>query len=472
MKSGAVPARGAAVPVPAAPSPASAGPAATQSVAVARQLWAGVHLAGISPQVLQSLGVLAQRFSPQVSLVPPDGLVLEVRGSLHLFDGLAGLRRLLTQACLPLHPRPLLAFAPTALAALAVARAGRPLQIVDPARLIGQLAPLPLAVLRWPEETQARLARMGVRTVGAALRLPRAGFARRFGAAQLALLDRLTGRTPDPRQAVRLRERFRRRCELEHEITDHERLLRALTPLWEQLAAFLEAHQCGVMRLECRLLHRHGAATCCAMRFAAPMADVQRLSALLRERLQQQPLVEPVRACELRTATVPHQRDSHPLWQPGEQGGGGTAPCADLVEHLRARFGAGAVYGLVLRDDHRPEAAWQVSEPLLPQGAGIARAPHGLPPQPERITRVPVAAARPLWLLREPRPLAERAGLPCRRGRPLHLAGEPERIETGWWDGRGIARDYYSAMDARGVRLWVFRERAAPHGWFLHGVFG
>jgi hypothetical protein len=23
-----------------------------------------------------------------------------------------------------------------------------------------------------------------------------------------------------------------------------------------------------------------------------------------------------------------------------------------------------------------------------------------------------------------------------------------------------------------GVRLWVFRERGAPHGWFLHGVFG
>jgi protein ImuB len=49
---------------------------------------------------------------------------------------------------------------------------------------------------------------------------------------------------------------------------------------------------------------------------------------------------------------------------------------------------------------------------------------------------------------------------------------EPERIETGWWDGGEIARDYYTAVDIHGVRLWVFRERAAPHGWFLHGVFG
>lgn len=52
------------------------------------------------------------------------------------------------------------------------------------------------------------------------------------------------------------------------------------------------------------------------------------------------------------------------------------------------------------------------------------------------------------------------------------MLGEAERIETGWWDGREIARDYYAAVDVRGARLWVFREREPPHRWFLHGVFG
>jgi hypothetical protein len=28
------------------------------------------------------------------------------------------------------------------------------------------------------------------------------------------------------------------------------------------------------------------------------------------------------------------------------------------------------------------------------------------------------------------------------------------------------------ALDAHGVRLWLFRERGAPHRWFLHGIFG
>ena len=78
----------------------------------------------------------------------------------------------------------------------------QPFVVMELARLVGQLMPLPLAALRWPQETLERLARMGVRTIGQVLRLPRAGFARRFGTDSLAVLDRLTGRSPD------LRERF------------------------------------------------------------------------------------------------------------------------------------------------------------------------------------------------------------------------------------------------------------------------
>jgi protein ImuB len=56
--------------------------------------------------------------------------------------------------------------------------------------------------------------------------------------------------------------------------------------------------------------------------------------------------------------------------------------------------------------------------------------------------------------------------------RNLRLLDGPERIETGWWDGREVSRDYYVALDPEGARVWVFRERLPPHEWFLHGVFG
>jgi protein ImuB len=455
-----------------ADAPLRALPPATTALAAA-ELWAGVHLPGFdTAEKLAQLAASARRFTPRVSLVPPDGLVLEIKGSLHLFAGVTGLRDellQLTKECLQLQP--ILAFAPTPLAALTAARAGKPLVITAAAQLTGQLAPLPLSVLRWPEETLTRLARTGVRTIGAALRLPRGGFARRFGGAQLATLDMLTGRRPDVRAAFHPRARFRRRCELDCELTDHALLLAALTPLFAALGAFLTARQCGVPELECLLVHRQQAATRCVLTLAAPCADERRLVALFSERLNALPLRAPVRACELRAdVLLPYLPGSPSLWQPGEHGGDAGAVSGDLIECLRARLGSEAVQGVTLREGHRPESAWALTGPPAAAGQWRALATRAADTAGSANDCRP-AARRPLWILPAPRPLTAQDGLPRRRG-PLRLVSEPERIETGWWDGEEIARDYYTAIDTHGVRLWVFRERDAPHNWFLHGVFG
>jgi len=440
---------------------------ALSPAATTHELWAGVHLSEFDPtQGLEQLAIRAQRFTPRVSLAPPDGLLLEVAGSLHLFAGVTGLRHELTEECLRLRLRPVLAFAPTPLAALTAARAGQPLVVTDLAQLVGQLAPLPLDALHWPEETRARLARAGVRTIGAVLRLPRAGFARRFGVAQLAMLDALIGRTHDLRKAFQAPLRFRRRRELDCELSDQGRLHAELVPLIGALGAFLTARQCGVMELECRFVHRHASPTRCVLTLAAPCSDEHQLAALFGERLNALQLPAPVRACELRAdQLMPQLLSGRCLWQPGEHGGEAAEQSGGLIDRLRARLGPEAVYGLGLRQEHRPEGAWMTTPPPPAAARRVACA---------RATDTPCEAAppeRPLWLLPAPQPLAAQNGLPRRRGL-LRLVSEPERIETGWWDGGEVARDYYIAIDPRGVRLWVFRERAAPHGWFLHGIFG
>lgn len=446
--------------------------AARQVPAASSELWIGVYVAAAPGQPaplptrensigsLEQLAVRAQRFTPRVSLVPPDGLLLEVKGSLHLFKGAAGLLRALANECATIGLKPALALAPTPLAATVAARMGKPFVVTDKAQLVGRLAPLPLMPLRWPGDVLERLARMGVRTIGQTLRLPRAGFARRFGPVRLAELDQLTGRRADLRQSFQPRERFRRRRELICELENNESILATLAPLLADLGKFLQARQCGVMQLECLLRHRHASPSSCVLRLAAPVADAARLTELLGERLGALTLPEPVRSCELRSGPlVLRALASNPLWQPGEHGGGGGAQSHELVERLRARLGSGAVYGLQVLCGHRPENAWSVTEPV----AAHPRPPLFQPPWP--------AFQRPLWLLPAPQPLDESGGKPRRQG-PLHLSGDAERIETGWWDGGDIGRDYYMACDIHGVQLWIFRERTVPHRWFLHGVFG
>ena len=69
--------------------------------------------------------------------------------------------------------------------------------------------------------------------------------------------------------------------------------------------------------------------------------------------------------------------------------------------------------------------------------------------------------------------------LPALLPRPVSLVREavtllagPERIESGWWDGNDVRRDYFVAEDRQGARLWVFRERGGNGKWYLHGIFG
>ena len=70
----------------------------------------------------------------------------------------------------------------------------------------------------------------------------------------------------------------------------------------------------------------------------------------------------------------------------------------------------------------------------------------------------------------KPRLLSEVAAAPCYEGRLTLLAG-PERIESGWWDGHDVARDYFVACNPTEALVWIYRERNAGGGWFLHGFF-
>jgi protein ImuB len=418
--------------------------------------------------LMQRLAGIAAAFTPQVSIEAPDGLLLEIKPSIRLFGGLKELCRRLREACLAdaafAHDgaQPHFTLAPTALAALAAARAGARCFITDPRQLPARLKLLPVGVLRWPQDANARLLAMGVRTLGDLLRLPRAGFARRFGPASLADLDRLLGRRADPRRRLARRERYAGRVDLDHEIENHDRILEALRPLLDELEQFLRRRQRGITALQCRFHHYRAAPTTCALRLAAPEANAARLQSLLRERLANLVLPEPVRRCELRGgALTDRPLASKPLWSAGERGHTPANEMPALIEHLRARLGSDAVYGIAGVPEHRPENAWRIAEPAL---APVVSKASG-----ESCVGAPFH--RPLWLLHAPQELDSQRGRP-RRGGALELLAGPERIESGWWDGADVRRDYYVAGDARGARLWIYRECLGARKWFLHGIFG
>jgi protein ImuB len=89
-----------------------------------------------------------------------------------------------------------------------------------------------------------------------------------------------------------------------------------------------------------------------------------------------------------------------------------------------------------------------------------------LPPRPLQLLPRPVALAVTSIVPDGPPLRAEISG----RQQQIARCWGPERIETGWWRGRPVGRDYYQVETAAGHRLWLFR-RLRDGRWFWHGSF-
>ncbi len=399
---------------------------------------------------LERLAAWCGRFSSQVSLESPQSLVLEAAGSLRLFGGAQSLLERVGKGVSELGYGVRCCLAPTPGGALVLAaRAGEGV-LPDADALRVALSRLPLVALDLDERMLADLQRMGLRLVGELLRLPRAGLTERLGLDRIQYLQRLLGEAPDPRRCFEQPVCYRGRLELPAELSHVDALVFPCRRLLGELAGFLTGRQGGVQRLQWRLQHGEDIEdTCFTLGTARPERDPGRWLDLLRERLERLQLPAPVRAVGLDAADIrPLTPGSGELF-PGLDCS--RVPDPDLLDRLRARLGEQAVHGLALVADHRPERAWRRCAP------GEAEDGRG-------------RTDRPLWLLPEPLPLETRNRRPWWDGE-LDLGGERERIETGWWDGFEVAREYFVARTERGNRLWIYREIKGGRSWFLHGVF-
>ncbi len=399
---------------------------------------------------LERLAAWATRFTSVLSTAPPDALLLEVRGSFRLFGGYRRLAGRIRQGLRELGYSAAFGLAPTPQAALWLARDAREHAVFHSDTLVSALGALDLACLRWPEKTLERLRGMGVRCLADCLRLPRGGFARRFGKARLQALDRALGRAPDPITPWRAPLVFSSRIELPAPMQDTALLEIALERLLSELEDFLIARQATVRRLRVDLLLENRAVEALTLGLVSAVTDRHYLMDLLRERLDQQRLEAPVLELELHALEVCTQQaangdlfDRAPRVEEDAQ---------RLLERLRTRLGEQCVHGITQVADHRPEAAWHSVEPGTPAVSTAAR-------------------RRPLWILREAQALSldGRTRRPRRRG-VLKLLQGPERIESGWWDGADVRRDYFVARDTQGEQLWVYRD-CRSGAWFLQGIF-
>ena len=431
-----------------------------QAVAAAKALVAELRVVernlAQERDALERIAAWAGQYTPMVH-IEPHGIVLEVASSLRLFAGHARLTAAIQRGVRDLGFNATLGVAPTPLAARLFARAeaqGRAVRAcLEVAHLAERVGELPLFLLDWPEKTLARLTDLGLLRLRDVLALPAEGLARRFGPELVLSLERLMGRVADPRTAYAPPPRFRSRLEMPADIEGVEPLLFPLKRMLVEFEGYARGRGMGAQRMALWLEHGRKVRTRLPLDFASPEREADFILAIAREKLGRLTLPAATIALDLRVEALLAYAPRATTWLPGpkEQ----QVDCDRLVERLAARLGSDRVFGIALADDHRPEKDWTVRHARVDGHPAKATSIRG---------------RRPIWLLPSPRRLITENHHPTLQG-PLSLAAGPERIESGWWDGQEVRRDYYVANSARGESFWIYREHRDLSAWYLHGVF-
>jgi protein ImuB len=387
-------------------------------------------------ECLKQLALLCYHQAAQISLVEPDGLLLELGSMLPLFNGLDdywnNLRQRLKKSGYQFTP--CTGHTPQAARILAQAK----IELCsDDADVISQtLLQLSVAQLDLPEKVVKKLTSMGIHNYGQLKNTPRKELGYRFGKDMVEHLQKLETDSQPP-TSFQLPERFQQTVHLNYEAEQARGLVFPLRRMLLNLEAYLITRQRVCEKLLIKLEHRDGRASVLTIPSVRGSFRQTDWLTLLNIQLENTQLIDPVVSLTLRAkGFLPMQAEYTDL-----VGGRHQQADADRMHSmLLARLGESHVQTLRSEADPRPEVASQV------------RNSHDH--ETQQFTR-----RWPSFLLPQAKPI---------RVSDYKIILGPERIEGGWWDAPSIRRDYYIAQRNQQT-VWLYRRDDGQ--WFLHGLF-
>ena len=408
-----------------------------------KALWLAIHRLNDAAS-LEQIARAGLNISDYVSLVEPDDVLVEVRSSLRYFGGTRELSRQLNQHLDAHSYCP--ALSPSPAASLLMARLGLRPYVREAQQLRAALGDIPVACLPVPERQSLSLQRCGLIVLRVIWRIPIREIRLRFGRQLADYLQSLLALRPWTPARWQPAPHFEQSVDIEYGLHSQQQILSAIQPLMQAFIDFLKQYHLLCDHLEVRLSGEMPEPVILSIQTRHASRDSHLFMLLLQQALERQQVSASVNTVTMRSRSLcPYQAGStqHSL--------------ADL---LSARLGAEQVLQLGIREEHAPE---YVTE-LKPHPYKYSRSADSAD------TRQRSSGRHPLLLVQPPQALQER-GNKVFYLTPLEILQGPERIETRWWAGQSIRRDYYVARNHHGSNLWIFRDLDRQSGWYLHGIF-
>ncbi len=448
-------------------------------------------------RALEKLAAWAERFSPIVGLeegFAPQCLLLDVTGCASCFHGEDRLAQRAVSEFREQGWSVRAAIADTLGAAWAISHQASSFSAHRILRTLNEssdLRLLPLTALRLPDEAMQTLAALGFERIEQLLEMPRDLLAGRVDALVLRRLDQMLGRVPEPIVPCKFRPAVQARCSFEYATDRRVFLDHAFDQLLTRIVAMLREQGRGAKHLECWFFHESSPPSRVDVRLFRATQEIVHLRKLLDARLERLQLPEPACGICLRAPLVEplieRQYELFDAEPPREE------ELAALIDRLVSQLGREAVTFATLVDDPQPEFAYRLDPAITEKREtyGVKSKKRGKRNDDAKDGRVllfdtqhsalgtrhSTPGIRPASLT-HPAPLVSLAwtadGMPARF---QHAGNEyavvcswgPERIETGWWRGDDVRRDYYIVDTDAGTRWWIFRRHDGQ--WFVQGCF-
>ncbi len=418
-------------------------------------------------QLLTAIGEWSIRFTPSVAIDPPNGLIMDISGCVHLWGGE---ERYFIDIVSKLDGRGYdtrAGIADTIGAAWAIARFGKGSSIIASYTHATALLPLPAAALRLEAETLERLRKVGFRTIGSFIGIKRSALRRRFGEGLLQRIDQALGTSNEVVIPLRPPAPYEERLPCLEPIRTAPGIEMALQSLLEMLCSRLQKEGKGLRTAVLKCYRVDHKVIQVAIGTSRTSRNITHLFKLFELKIGQ---IEPDLGIELFVLEATQVEEltaaQEAIWSPAcytlE-----SPEVGELVDRITSKLSDAVVCRYLPQEHYWPERSLKITTSLA-----------------DRPTTYWHSRPRPTQLLIKPEPIQVTVQSPDyppmlfiykNELHNIKKADGPERIEREWWLEDGELRDYYIVEDEYGQRYWVFRSGQYSSDkeskWFLHGFF-
>jgi len=415
--------------------------------------------------LLEELALWSLRYTPVAAVDGPDGLLLDVSGCTHLWNGEKSYLEDIVAKLQAKGFTVAIAIADTIGMAWAAARYYRSPAIIPAGATLTALAQLPSAALRLDPLVTEKLDKLGLYRIHNFMDMPRASLRKRFGVDILRRLDQATGKEKEYLQPVRLPVLYQERLPCLEPVCTATGIEIAIKKLLSDLCKRLLDDTKGLRSLTLKGFRVDGNIQQIAIGTNKPSRSIEHLFKLLELKIA---TIEPALGIELFILEAPVVEDmpvaQESFWGSRMQD---AAALTELLDRIGEKVGHQHIRRFIPEAHYWPERAMKTAGSLQEDPAM---------PWPDH-------KPRPVHLLKEPEPIEVTVPIPdyppllfIHQGKihKVKKADGPERIEQEWWLSEGLHRDYYVVEDEAGYRYWLFRlghYSTDEPKWFLHGFF-